>query len=133
MSADVYSLTIIIFELFSGIDPFPGSFGQIFEAKMTDKKPALPSNFPTDLKELIIKGWSKDPNARPPIDNFKSALMEMLTEEGKYEYIHYSKNTYSPKTTFSEEFEAFELDTLSNSKALPTNKEKGNLKQDLLE
>jgi hypothetical protein len=52
----VYSLTIIIFELFSGIDPFPGHIGKIFQAKMSDKKPAIPSDFPAELKELVIQG-----------------------------------------------------------------------------
>jgi hypothetical protein len=79
----VYSLTIIIFELFSGINPFPGHIGQIFQAKMSDKKPAIPSNFPSDLKDLVIQGWSKDQKKRPPIEDFKSALNKMLTSEGK--------------------------------------------------
>ena len=81
MSADVYSLIIIIFELFSGIDPFPGTLGQIFRAKMSDKKPAMPSDFPSDLKELILKGWSQDPKERPLIDDLKSALKKMLLKE----------------------------------------------------
>ncbi len=79
----MYSLTIIIFELFSGINPFPGHIGQIFQAKMSDKKPAIPSNFPSDLKDLVIQGWSKDQKKRPPIEDFKSALNKMLTSEGK--------------------------------------------------
>jgi serine/threonine protein kinase len=57
--ADIYSLAIILFELFSGIDPFPGNMGQIWQAKAQDKKPEIPSEFPTALKNLIIDGWSK--------------------------------------------------------------------------
>ena len=83
MSADIYSLSVIIFELFSGIDPFPGHIGQIFQAKISNKKPEVPSNFPVDLKEPISKGWSKEPNERPPIKEFKSALNKMLTFKGK--------------------------------------------------
>ncbi len=78
----MYSLTIIIFELFSGINPFPGHIGQIFQAKMSDKKPAIPSDFPSKLKELVIQGWSKDQEERPPIEEFKSALNKMLTSKG---------------------------------------------------
>ena len=81
MSADIYSLSIIIFELFSGIDPFPGHIGQIFQAKMSNKHPDVPSDFPVALKELIFKGWSKEPKKRPPIEEFKSALNKMLTAE----------------------------------------------------
>ena len=50
---------------------------------MSDKKPDLPSDFPADLKEPISKGWSKEPNKRPPIEEFKSVLNKMLTSEGK--------------------------------------------------
>ncbi len=79
----MYSLTIIIFELFSGIDPFPGHIGQIFQAKMSDKKPAIPSDFPLALNELMLNGWSKDPNERPSIEEFKSAFNKMLPKQGK--------------------------------------------------
>jgi hypothetical protein len=79
----VYSLTIIIFELFSGIDPFPGHIGQIFQAKMSDKKPAIPSDFPAELKELVIQGWSKDSKERPSIQEFKFAFNKMLPKEEK--------------------------------------------------
>ncbi len=79
----MYSLTIIIFELFSGIDPFPGHIGQIFQAKMSDKKPAIPSDVPAELKELVVQGWSKDPKERPPIQEFKSELNKMLHKQGK--------------------------------------------------
>jgi serine/threonine protein kinase len=81
VSADVYSLTIIIFELFSGNDPFPGTIGQIFEAKRLDKKPNVPSDFPSHLKELVLRGWSFNPKERPPVKEFKAALNKMLTEE----------------------------------------------------
>ncbi len=79
----MYSLTIIIFELFSGIDPFPGHIGQIFQAKMSDKKPAIPSDFPAELKELVIQGWSKDSKERPSIQEFKFAFNKMLPKEEK--------------------------------------------------
>jgi serine/threonine protein kinase len=78
VSADVYSLAVIIFELFSGINPFPGSPGQIFEAKRLDEKPVIPSDFPSDLKEVVNQGWSKDPKERLPIHKFQSALNKML-------------------------------------------------------
>ena len=93
-SADVYSLTIIIFELFSGINPFPGQIGKIFQAKMSDKKPVIPSDFPSDLRELVIPGWSKDPKERPSIQEFKSALNKMLPVEGKHQPLMFQDNNY---------------------------------------
>jgi hypothetical protein len=80
-------MTIIIFELFSGTDPFPGSFGQIYQAKMKDKKPVIPSDFPLDLKELVIQGWSKGPKERPSIKEFETALNKMFPKEAKDQYL----------------------------------------------
>jgi hypothetical protein len=50
---------------------------------MSDKKPAIPSAFPSDLKELVTKGWSKEPKKRPLIQDFKLALNTMQTGEEK--------------------------------------------------
>ncbi len=46
-----------------------------------DEKPIIPSDFPSDLKELIRRGWSKEPKERPPIEEFKSAFYNMLPQE----------------------------------------------------
>ena len=52
---------------------------------MSDKKPAISADFPAELKELVIQGWSKDPKERPSIQEFKSALNKMLPREGKHQ------------------------------------------------
>jgi hypothetical protein len=51
---------------------------QIFEAKRTNLKPDFPEDFPTALKGLIIKGWSKKPKERPRLGEFKDSLNRML-------------------------------------------------------
>jgi hypothetical protein len=109
----VYSLTIIIFELFSGIDPFPGHIGQIFQAKMSDKKPAIPLDFPAELKELVIQGWSKEPKTRPPIQGFKLALNKMLTIEGKDQCCTFQDNNY---TEVKEELQISQEEVFSTEK-----------------
>ncbi len=83
MSVDVYSLSIIIFELFSSLDPFPGNLGQIFEAKRLDKKTVMPSDFPPHLKSFILCGWSKEPKNRPPLAECMAALNKMLNRDDK--------------------------------------------------
>jgi hypothetical protein len=50
---------------------------------MSDKKPAIPPDFPLVLIELMLNGWSKDHNERPSIEEFKSALNTMLFKEEK--------------------------------------------------
>jgi hypothetical protein len=48
---------------------------------MQNKKPNFPSDFPSDLKELVFKGWSKEPNERPALQYFMAALNNMLKGE----------------------------------------------------
>jgi hypothetical protein len=68
--------------------------GQIFEAKRLDEKPVIPSDFPSDLRELVIQGWSKDPKERLPIQNFQSALNKMLPREGKHRPLMFQDINY---------------------------------------
>jgi serine/threonine protein kinase len=78
LPADIYSLSIIFFELFSGETPFPGDVCQILGAKMRDVRPAMPEDFPSELKELVSQGYSKEPTERPKLLHFQSALNKML-------------------------------------------------------
>ena len=48
---------------------------------MSDKKPAVPFDFPVDLKELVFHGYSKEPTERPALEDFQSALNKMLAME----------------------------------------------------
>ncbi len=63
------------------MDPFPGNICQIIEAKQKDRKPVMPLHFPSDLKDVILCGWSKEPKKRASIKEFNSALNKMLTGE----------------------------------------------------
>ncbi len=38
----------------------------------------MPTTFPSNLKELVCRGWSEKAKERPPIQEFKSALNAML-------------------------------------------------------
>ncbi len=83
--ADIYSLNIIFFELFSGRHPFPGNIYQVYLAKLRGEKPVVPDNFPSDLKELVFQSFSIEPKERPPLENFQPALNKMLTLAGTEE------------------------------------------------
>jgi serine/threonine protein kinase len=75
-AADVYSLSILFIELFSGQNPF---LGDAFQAKINDRKTPVPKDFPSKLKELVVRGCSKAPKERPQIEDFQSALNKMLS------------------------------------------------------
>ncbi|CAG0901356.1 unnamed protein product, partial [Cyprideis torosa] len=76
---DVYSLSLILLELFTGEDPFKGcrSVAQVVAAIMRDQRPQIPSDFPEALKPLLEKGWSKVPLLRPPLTLFRDALQKV--------------------------------------------------------
>jgi serine/threonine protein kinase len=56
VSGDIYSLSVILFELFSGTDPFPGDFWKIYSAKMAGFSPELPQDFPVFLQSVVRAG-----------------------------------------------------------------------------
>jgi hypothetical protein len=66
----------------------------------------MPTNFPSNLKELMHRGWSKEPKVRPPIKEFKSALMTMLTLGEKLECTQATYNNNSLKAVLLNEREA---------------------------
>ncbi len=78
---DIYSLAVILFELFSGMDPFPGNIGQIVQAKIRNETPKIPSEFPAALKNVVSDGWSKKPRERPTIENFRFVLNTLKQEK----------------------------------------------------
>ncbi len=55
----------------------------------------MPSDFPAELKELVIRGWSKEPKKRPPIQEFKLALNKMLNLGGKDQCHNFQDNNYT--------------------------------------
>ena len=79
---DIYSSTIIIFELFSQQRfPFPITQGnyELERAILRSVKPKIPSHMP--LQTLIAKGWSREPQKRPEVDEFIEAFKEHVTAQ----------------------------------------------------
>ena len=58
--------------MFSGRNSFSGEFWEVFNAKRMNVKPGFPDNFDPDLRDLIDKGWSREPRKRPEIKEFRS-------------------------------------------------------------
>ena len=85
-SADVYSVAIILYELFSELDPFPAceTIMQVVKALLMNQRPEFPPDFPESLKCVIQKGWQTQPESRPDISVFHAELLK-LEEPGQVE------------------------------------------------
>jgi len=74
VAADVYSLSVILFELFSELNAFPGELFDIVNAKGKNENPVLPENFPYEIRDLVCRGWEEEPPNRPKIEEFEFAI-----------------------------------------------------------
>lgn len=77
--ADVYSLSLVLYELFSGQISFPNlTPHQLLNVIYIQKKrPTIDSTFSKKLKEYIELGWSHDAKDRCKLDDFHNTLLEM--------------------------------------------------------
>ena len=76
---DVYSLSLIFYEMFSGQLAFPNMTpNQLLMAVCIRKRrPDFDENFPKGLKEKISLGWSHEAKGRCPLDDFLPVLLAM--------------------------------------------------------
>jgi hypothetical protein len=70
-----------LYEIFSGLDPYPGKFEIVWFAKMDKNKPQIPESFSKDLKDLVSRGCSHEPTGRPGLGEFRSVFHRILTGE----------------------------------------------------
>ena len=79
---DIYSLTIIIFELYTK-QRFPFKCNSIFpmdkiNAVEESITPEIPNDLPAKLLNLIPNGWNIDPKVRPDLDDFISVFEDLI-------------------------------------------------------
>eukprot|EP01088_Endostelium_zonatum_P006110 TRINITY_DN18219_c0_g1_i1.p1 TRINITY_DN18219_c0_g1~~TRINITY_DN18219_c0_g1_i1.p1 ORF type:complete len:1174 (-),score=270.18 TRINITY_DN18219_c0_g1_i1:46-3567(-) len=81
--ADVYSFGIVMFEILTGTDPWEdiASLVDLVDAVVSEKRrPPLPQDIPTTLKNLIHSLWHPDPNSRPSFRDIAPAFDEVIVD-----------------------------------------------------
>ena len=86
-SADLYSFSIILFELYSAtkfpytcnVRDWHGVYSFVNEIAMKPK-PQIPMSCPDDVKDLISRGWSNKVEERPQLDEFISSFVKGTTD-----------------------------------------------------
>jgi len=83
LPADVYSFSILLWEIFSLKKPFAkvkrtDEFKKIVFEK--GERPKLGKNWSLEMKEELESGWSEDPKQRPSMDDFTKLLAKWQRE-----------------------------------------------------
>jgi serine/threonine-protein kinase len=89
-SADIYSVSLILYELLSGQKPIAcrpgGNVGQIINIKRKKHPPAQSLDIPDRLFSLICKGYRLDPKKRPKLPQLHSSVELHLCKSFRYSY-----------------------------------------------
>jgi hypothetical protein len=73
--SDVHALSIVVWETLSGEAPFGGeSEESIREALRQHQRPLIPSDWPSELREALVRGWSDDVSQRGTAQEMRLAL-----------------------------------------------------------
>ncbi|KAK8883615.1 hypothetical protein M9Y10_042709 [Tritrichomonas musculus] len=95
-SGDVYSFSIILYELFVYEEPFKDFGLKTFYSKVIEKgeRPEFKYPIPPCYKNLITRCWSADPNDRPTFQEIvkelrtnKEFIISSIDEEEFYDYV----------------------------------------------
>ncbi len=84
--SDIYSLGVLMYQMFTGRLPFDGTFMQVLTAHFIEE-PAPPSRFaaiPEALEQVILACLRKDPDLRPQsVAQLKDVLLPLLEDLGR--------------------------------------------------
>ncbi|KAJ5069233.1 palmitoyltransferase [Anaeramoeba ignava] len=96
-SCDIYSLSMILYEIFSKKQAFENHTPQMIIFKsMKGERPEFPQDFPKELSEVIKKGWSSNPKERCSLNEFTKCLNMMKSQNQRQ-----PKKTNQQKTRHS--------------------------------
>ena len=80
-ACDIYSVGIVMYEIYSRRDPYQGEDFRGTLRKVCDrrvnKRPPVPDTCPLQMKELMTKCWSPDPFVHPEAKDLDTAFLDM--------------------------------------------------------
>ena len=85
-AADVYSFGILLWELLSGHQPYPGKNQQEITLAVVIEglRPEIPSHYPAEYAELLRQCWLQDYNKRPSFPFLIEKLRGMMVLFGRH-------------------------------------------------
>ena len=115
VTVDIYSLAMILYELFSGKDAFKNYdiMNILTAVTLRNERPPFDDDFPLNLKEFVKRGWDQDANMRPTLEDFKQALQSMTSLKLEDDKIKTFKQTGVSTATVAVAVKKEGLDSLS--------------------
>ena len=85
LSADIYSLGVVLLEIATCEDPFPANMypAMVIASVVQGKRPFVPSFVDAGVKRLITSCWEQDPGLRPSA----SAVLDTLSNTGGWDFV----------------------------------------------
>ena len=83
--ADVFSYSILLWELMALCKPYDGLVGQQVKecVSVFGERPAIPRTWPTNLRRILRRGWAESLIERPHIVEVKEVLNKLLEASSK--------------------------------------------------